>query len=138
MPILGWSAGLAIQHRIAAYDHWIAFSLLAWVGGRMIHEALREKDEKDVPADPTRGMSLVMLSIATSIDALAVGFSLAMLGIDIWMPAAVIGLVAGVLTVFGMLLGRRISGSWGPRVEVLGGLVLIAIGLKILLEHTLA
>jgi putative Mn2+ efflux pump MntP len=80
---------------------------------------------------------MVMLSVATSIDALAVGLSLAMLGVSVWRPAAVIGVVAGVLTVFGMLMGRRLGSNWGKRVEVCGGLVLIIIGLKILLEHTL-
>jgi len=75
--------------------------------------------------------------VATSIDALAVGFSLSVLGVAIWMPALVIGLVAGVLTVAGMLLGRRVGDRWGPRVEIAGGIILIGIGLKILLEHTL-
>lgn len=80
---------------------------------------------------------MVMLSVATSIDALAVGLSLAMLGVSVWRPAVVIGVVAGLLTVFGMLLGRRLGDRWGKRVEGCGGLVLCIIGLKILLEHTL-
>jgi len=136
MPIAGWLAGLAVQQWISAYDHWIAFVLLAVVGGRMIHEAFEEAEEK-VSTDPTKGITLIMLSVATSIDALAVGLSLAMLGVSVWLPAAVIGLVAGVLTVCGMLLGRRLGAKWGKRVEILGGLVLCGIGLKILLEHTL-
>jgi putative Mn2+ efflux pump MntP len=110
--------------------------LLAVVGGRMIMEAFDEKDDKAV-SDPTRGITMVMLSVATSIDALAVGLSLAMLRVSVWLPAAVIGVVAGVLTVIGMLLGRRLGDNWGKRVEVCGGLVLCIIGLKILLEHTL-
>ncbi len=137
MPVIGWLAGLTVQQWIAAYDHWIAFGLLTWVGGKMIHEAFHGDDEQAGASDPTRGMTMVMLSIATSIDALAVGLSLGMLGVSIWVPAAVIGVVAGILTVAGMLLGRRVSGIWGKRVEILGGLVLCGIGLKILLEHTL-
>lgn len=137
MPVLGWLAGLTVQQWIAAYDHWVAFLLLGLVGGKMIREALREPDEDAPPGDPTRGWTMVMLSVATSLDALAVGLTLAMLGVEIWVPSLVIGLVAGTLTVAGMLLGRRISGHWGPRVEIFGGLVLIAIGLKILVEHTL-
>lgn len=137
MPVLGWLAGLTVQQWIAAYDHWIAFTLLSLVGGKMIHEALSDTDEDAPAGDPTRGLTMVMLSVATSIDALAVGLTLAMLGVDIWIPALVIGLVAGSLTVAGMLLGRRISGHWGPRVEIFGGLVLFAIGIKILIEHTL-
>ncbi|PLX84632.1 MAG: hypothetical protein C0617_07270 [Desulfuromonas sp.] len=137
MPVLGWLAGLTVQQWISAYDHWIAFCLLMLVGGKMIYEAFSEKvAEKNAP-DPTRGMTLVVLSVATSIDALAVGLSLAVIGVEVWVPAAVIGLVAGGLTVAGMLLGRRIGEIWGARVEVLGGLVLCAIGIKILLEHTL-
>ena len=136
MPIAGWLVGMTVQKWIAAYDHWIAFVLLAVVGGRMIKEAFDE-DEDKAASDPTRGLTMVILSVATSIDALAVGLSLAMLGVSVWLPAAVIGVVACVLTVFGMLLGRRLGGDWGKRVEVCGGLVLCGIGLKILLEHTL-
>jgi putative Mn2+ efflux pump MntP len=138
MPVVGWLAGLTVQRWIAAYDHWVAFGLLAFVGGKMIYEAWREEGEEGKEtADPTRGLTLVLLSVATSIDALAVGLSLAMLRIAIWLPALVIGLVAGVLTVAGMLLGRRVGAAWGPRVEVVGGVVLVGIGIKILLEHTL-
>lgn len=136
MPIAGWMLGLTVQKWISDYDHWIAFGLLAVVGGRMILEALEEKEDKPA-SDPTRGLTMVMLSVATSIDALAVGLSLAMLGVSVWRPAMVIGIVAGVLTIIGMVLGRRLGQNWGKRVEVCGGLVLCLIGLKILLEHTL-
>jgi manganese efflux pump family protein len=136
MPIAGWAMGIAVQKWISAYDHWIAFVLLAFVGGRMILEAFEDKEEKGA-SDPTRGVTMIILSIATSIDALAVGLSLAMLNVSVWVPAAVIGVVASVLTVVGMLLGRRLGANWGKRVEVCGGIVLCGIGLKILLEHTL-
>ncbi len=136
MPIGGWLLGMTVQKWISAYDHWIAFALLAFVGGRMIREAF-EKDEDRGASDPTRGLTMVMLSVATSIDAFAVGLTIAMLGVSVWFPAAVIGVVAGVLTVAGMLLGRRLGDQWGQRVEVCGGVVLCLIGLKILLEHTL-
>jgi putative Mn2+ efflux pump MntP len=134
MPVIGWLAGQTIIQWVSAWDHWIAFSLLALIGGRMIHEAC-SGEEKAEDRDPTKGASLVLLSIATSIDALAVGFSLSVIGVSIWMPALVIGLVAGALTVIGMLLGGRIGDRWGPRVEIFGGLVLISIGIKILVEH---
>lgn len=139
MPILGWLAGTSIRAQIEAFDHWLAFALLALVGGKMLWEACHDDDEEqdERDHDPTRGLSLVMLSIATSIDALAVGLSLALLGVTIWTPALVIGLVAGILTVCGMLLGRRLGRAWGTGVEIFGGLVLLAIGVKILLEHTL-
>ena len=136
MPIAGWLVGMTVQKWISSYDHWIAFVLLAVVGGRMIWEAFDESEDKTA-SDPTRGLTMVMLSVATSIDALVVGLSLAMLDVSVWMPAAIIGVVAGVLTVMGMLLGRRLGNNWGRRVEICGGLVLCIIGLKILLEHTL-
>jgi putative Mn2+ efflux pump MntP len=131
MPIAGWLAGLTVQRWIAGYDRWAAFALLAFVGGKMLYEALRREEGKTA-ADPTRGFTLVMLSVATSLDALAVGLSLAMLGVSIWVPALVIGVVASALTVLGLLLGRRIGTVWGRRVEMLGGLLLCLIGLKLL------
>ena len=136
MPIIGWLAGLSIEHWIAPVDHWIAFGLLAVIGGKMIYEALKDADDDEVRrGDPTKGWSLVLLSIATSIDALAVGLSLALLGVSIWWPAVVIGLVAGAFTVVGMQLGTRFGALLGRRMEVVGGIVLIAIGVKILFEH---
>jgi len=136
MPIAGWLVGMTVQKWISAYGHWIAFVLLAFVGGRMIWEAFNDHEEK-AASDPTRGLTMVVLSVATSIDALAVGLSLAMLNVSVWLPAAVIGVVAGVLTVIGMLLGRRLRGNWGKRVEICGGMVLCGIGLNILLQNTL-
>lgn len=136
MPILGWSLGKAVYRSIATYDHWIAFVLLAFVGGKMLVEALYKKGENQPTAtDGTRGISLLILAIATSIDALAVGLSLSMLGVSIAFPALVIGLVCIGFTAAGMVLGRRIGALWGPRVEIFGGLVLIGIGIKILVEH---
>lgn len=137
MPILGWLAGMTVQQWISAYTHWVAFALLSFIGVKMIREACRGREDDAPRLDPTRGLTLVMLSLATSIDALAVGLSLAMLEIAIWLPAAVIGLVCGVVTVAGMFLGRRIGAGWGARVEIIGGLLLIVIGVKILLEQTI-
>jgi len=135
MPIIGWLAGLSVERWIAPVDHWIAFGLLAVIGCKMIHEALKDDDEETRRGDPTKGWSLVLLSVATSIDALAVGLSLALLDVSIWWPAVVIGLVAGAFTTMGMQLGKRFGGLLGRRMEVVGGIVLIAIGVKILVEH---
>jgi putative Mn2+ efflux pump MntP len=137
MPVIGWLAGVSIRNQIESFDHWLAFGLLSLVGGKMLWDAWQGAEDTPREGDPTRGMSLVLLSIATSIDALAVGLSLAVLGVTIWTPALVIGIIAGILTVCGMLLGRRLGRAWGSRVEIFGGLVLIAIGVKILLEHML-
>ncbi len=136
MPVIGWAAGHAAYDYIAAFDHWIAFGLLAFVGGRMILGA-SNAEEESYPSDPTSGWELLTLSVATSIDALAVGLSLAMVGSTILVPALVIGIVAAALTVVGMVLGRRIGSLWGKRLEIVGGLILIAIGIRILIEHLL-
>lgn len=135
MPTLGWLAGFEIQDYISSFDHWIAFGLLAFVGGKMLREAFHEEDPGARSFDPTRGWHLVLLSVATSIDALAVGLSLAMLGNPIAQPAVIIGFVCLLMTILGMYLGRRIGQKWGPRVEILGGIILISIGAKILVEH---
>jgi manganese efflux pump family protein len=135
MPIIGWSVGSALYSYISVYDHWVGFGLLAFVGGKMIWESLHKTAEERALSDPTSGWALVLLSVATSIDALAVGLSLAMIGSTIAVPAIVIGLVAATFTASGMMLGRQIGTLWGKRVEALGGLVLIAIGIKILIEH---
>jgi manganese efflux pump family protein len=136
MPTIGWAAGSMARRYVGNVDHWIALGLLAIVGGRMIHGALGEAEGKRASRkDPTSGWSLVMLSVATSIDALAVGLTLAMLGSAILVPAVVIGLITAAFTTVGVLLGRRIGSAWGQRVEVLGGLILIAIGIKIVIEH---
>jgi putative Mn2+ efflux pump MntP len=138
MPALGWAVGQAVYRWVGQVDHWIAFCLLAFVGGRMVWGALQPEEEARRPGDATRGWSLVMLSVATSVDALAVGLTLAMLGTRILVPALVIGLVAGALTAAGMVLGRWIGTAWGKRVEVAGGVILIAIGIRIVWEHVIA
>jgi putative Mn2+ efflux pump MntP len=135
MPTLGWSMGAAVSRYLSEYDHWIAFFLLALVGTRMISGMSGGDEGKPRAKDPTSGWQLVLLSIATSVDALAVGLSLALVGSSIVVPAIVIGVVAGSLTVVGMLLGRRIGIFWGKRVEVIGGLVLVAIGVQIVIKH---
>ncbi len=135
MPLIGWAVGRAVHRWVSSFDHWVAFALLAFVGGRMVWGALHDGEEEGAAGDTTRGWSLVILSVATSIDALAVGLSLAMVGTSILVPVLVIGLVAAVLTTTGMVLGRWIGVAWGKRFEVLGGLILIAIGVKIVGEH---
>lgn len=135
MLVLGWLFGSVAYTLLSSFDHWIAFSLLAFVGARMIWGALHEAPE--IVPDRTRGWDLVMLSVATSIDALAVGLSLAIIHIAIAFPALVIGIVAAVLTIVGMMIGRRVGLLWGKRVEVLGGFILIVVGLNILWEHML-
>lgn len=138
MPMAGWGAGLTIHSLIEKVDHWVAFALLVFIGVRMIIEALkREPESKIDKPDPTKGVTMVMLSVATSIDAFAVGLSLSFLRVSIWWPALVIGLVAGLFTIIGLHLGRFLSGGsrLGQYAELIGGLVLLGIGVKILYEH---
>ncbi len=137
MPVIGWLAGLSLQSFVAAWSHWIAFALLVWIGVRMIREALRDDEERNSQADPSRGLTMVALSVATSIDALAVGLTLAMIDVAIWLPSLVIGLVACGFTIAGLLLGCRAGERWGRRVEVAGGVILILIGGKILFSALL-
>lgn len=137
MPVIGWLAGVGLRSYIEIFSHWLAFGLLFLIGAKMCRDALTIEEEQQDRKDPTRGLSLVMLSVATSIDALAVGFSLAVLGVTIWMPALVIGITAALFTLGGMLLGQRLGTLWSSKVELAGGLLLIAIGTKILLENTL-
>lgn len=134
MPIIGWFAGTSFAAQIAQWDHWVAFGLLSLIGGKMGLEGLKSQ-EQELSGDPSRGLMMVSLSIATSIDALAVGLSFAMLQVSIWIPAAVIGLITGALSTFGVLFGNRIGNRWRRGATLCGSVVLIGIGLKILISH---
>ncbi len=141
MPVTGWFLGLSVQKHIEDYDHWLAFGLLSFVGLRMLKEAWdnrnKPEDECCTCADPTTGGTLLLLGIATSIDALAVGLSMALIKTDIWLPAVIIGAVCFCITAIGMHLGRWVcrAGSLGDKANALGGLVLVTIGLGILHDH---
>ncbi len=136
MTVAGWAAGESVVRYISRYDHWVAFALLLFVGGRMIHESFeRETAHKAERRDPTALGALLVLGVATSLDALAVGLSMAALHASILYPAAVIGVVSFVITVIGMKLGPALGKAIGRRAELFGGLVLIAIGVKILADH---
>ena len=130
MPVLGWLAGSQLAAQVRAFDHWIAFGLLGFVGGKMLLEAHRGQDAQS-KTDPTRGLMLVTLSVATSIDALAVGVSLAMLDVSVWLPSAVIGVVTATLSSLGIIFGSRLGSRWSRTARLLGGLVLIGIGIHL-------
>ena len=138
MPVIGWLGGMTVADLVSAFDHWIAFGLLALIGSRMIYGAVKGEDEIESTNDPTRGFTLIMLSIATSIDALAVGLSLAMLEVSIWYPSVIIGVVAAGMTALGASIGSRLGARFGKRMEFIGGAVLIAIGIRILVGHMIA
>ena len=137
MPVLGWFAGQGALSYVAAWDHWVVFGLLGFIGLKAIVEALRkgEQTPASAQADPTRGLSLVALSTATSIDALAVGFSFSMLQVKVWYPSVVIGFITAALTTLGLGLGSKTRARYGRAVEVAGGVILIGIGVKVLADH---
>ena len=135
-PLVGWALGLAASGFVAAIDHWIAFVLLALVGGKMIVESFRARD-CEAPESPGKGMiALVLTAIGTSIDAAAVGVTLALLDANIVVIALAIGFATFSMATLGMLLGSRLGTRFGAWVELAGGLALVAIGTNILIEHT--
>ena len=136
IPVLGWILGRTIVDHISSVDHWVAFGLLTIVGVRMIRSGIKSS-EQNIRKDPSRGLTLIMLSIATSIDALAIGLSLAMLEVDIWYPSIIIGIVTAALSLAAIKLGNQLGILFGKRMEFIGGAILIAIGFRILLSHLL-
>ena len=137
MPVLGWLAGRTVVGLIGKYDHWVAFVLLAVVGGRMIWESFHPASDHVKKTDTTKGFPLVTLSIATSIDALAVGLSFAFLKVNMVMASLIIGIVAFAVTVTGFTIGKKASKLVGKRAEAVGGIILLAIGIRILVSHIL-
>ncbi len=135
MPLLGGAVGMAIGARIGSFDHWVAFGVLAVIGGKMIYEAGFIAREEKKTHNPLDLRILLVLAVATSLDALAVGFSLSVLATDIYRAAAVIGLVTFAICFAGVLIGDRIGHLCEDKVEILGGLILVGIGVKILVQH---
>ena len=136
MPFIGWLAGLGLRDFISGVDHWIAFGLLTLIGGKMIYESLKaEATQRE--GSPLSLFLLLGLSIATSIDALAVGVSFAFLKISIGASVSIIGIVTFILSFIGVIAGNRVGRFLKGRIEVAGGFILIGIGVKILIEHSL-
>ncbi|MCX8063592.1 MAG: manganese efflux pump MntP family protein [Candidatus Hydrogenedentes bacterium] len=148
MPILGWATGNQLGKWFSDYDHWLAFFILVGLGIKMIYQSVSERDvqqekkqevvEKYDGRDPTRGLSLIVLSIATSIDAYAVGLTFSIIGVSVWFPAFWIGLTTSFFTLLGMRIGSFMGYKFGKWIEVLGALILILIGCRILLQHVLS
>lgn len=135
MTLLGWLAGKTVVTYISTVDHWVAFALLAFVGVRMIRGGLKQAGEEPAIPDPSRGLTLVMLSIATSIDALAVGLSLALLDVNVLWSALLIGGVSAILSLVGLHLGNQLGLRFGKSMEILGGIILLGIGLRVVITH---
>ena len=134
MPLIGSLAGLTLREYIAHYDHWIAFGLLVAVGGKMIYESLKIKSVEENP-DPSNIFVLLVLSVATSIDALAVGITLSLIAGSIIVAVIIIGLITFILSYLGVYIGKRFGHFFESKIEALGGIILIGIGTKVLIEH---
>lgn len=137
MPAIGWFGGSRLADSLAGFDHWIAFVLLAAIGIKMIVEGIRGDCDAPSKKDPTRGIVLLMLAIATSIDALAVGLSFGLVRSPIVVPVVIIGVVAAAFSAVGILFGRRLGCAFGKRMEIAGGVILVLIGAKIAVEHVI-
>jgi putative Mn2+ efflux pump MntP len=136
MPVIGWYGAIHIKDYIAAYDHWIAFVLLSLIGLKMIYESFSIKETEDsTRGEPFSFKWLILLGIATSIDALVVGVTYGLLGVSILLPAVIIGLVTLLFSTAGFILGCKLGHIFENRIEIFGGMVLIGIGTKILIEH---
>ena len=134
MPLIGWLLGAAFADMIAAVDHWIAFVLLCLIGGNMIREALGHEEEED--CNPSLApLTMLVLAVATSIDALAVGVTFAFLRVDILPAIALIGVCTFVISAIGVKVGNVFGSRYKSKAELFGGVVLVLIGVKILLEH---
>lgn len=134
MPIVGWIVGIQVANLFAEIDHWIAFAILSYIGIRMSREAIANEPET-IKNNPSKGKNLILLSIATSIDALAVGFSLALLNIEVFFPAVCVGLITGFLSLIGIYLGKYFGNRFSRLAKIIGGVILIVIGVKIVVEH---
>jgi manganese efflux pump family protein len=137
MPLLGWLIGSEVKGLISDYDHWVAFGLLSIIGIKMIYEGLKKEEERK-DFNPFKPLVLIGMAVATSIDALIVGVSFAFITVNIFISIGVIGFLTYVVAMLGMLFGKK-AGKWfGKKMEIAGGLILIGMGVKILLEHLMA
>ncbi len=134
MPIIGYWGGSSVGYVIRDFDHWIAMALLLFIGLKMIGDSF-SREEKAGVKDPSRGLTLLLLSVATSIDALAVGLSIGVLGKPIILPSVIIGIVCSLFSIAGIRLGKKVGSLLGQRAERIGGIILIIIGIKIVIEH---
>lgn len=134
MTLLGWLAGSTIAHFIALFDHWIAMILLGYVGVNMVRSGFNP-DGECYGENPSKGKTLMILCVATSLDALAVGLGMAMINAPVFVPSILIGVVASGLSAIGLFAGNRLGEAFGKRMEVVGGLILIGIGLRIVFSH---
>lgn len=134
MPVVGYLAGLSVRQYVSNYDHWIAFGILAAVGLKMIYESFKIKEERKTP-NPANLAVVLVLAVATSIDALAVGITLSLITHAIVLAVIIIGVITFGLSFAGVYIGKRFGHFFEGGIEIVGGLVLIALGIKIVIQH---
>ncbi len=134
MTVVGWLLGSTVAALIDGIDHWVALAMLGYVGINMLRSGLSVNKES-YATDPSRGKTLMMLCVATSLDALAVGISMAMIRAEVWIPSAIIGIVCLILSTVGLVAGSKLGEKFGKRMEIVGGLILIGIGIRVLITH---
>lgn len=136
MPLIGWFVGAQLTDMINSYDHWIIFGLLAYLGINMIRNSKKAAEEENEDfCELVSWREIIMLAFATSLDALAIGLTFAFMDVNVWGASSLIGVVAFIISLVGVFLGQQLKRFLGGREEVLGGIVLIVIGLKVLLQH---
>lgn len=135
MPLIGWLLGKQFEKYITSIDHWIAFILLGFIGGKMIYDSFHEKDDEKSEKDEFDIKELLLMAVATSIDALAVGITFAFLKTNIWSAITIIGLTTFALSAAGVFIGHKFGAKYKNKSELAGGVILVLIGVKILLEH---
>lgn len=139
MPLMGWFIGKRIESLVVSFDHWLAFGLLTLIGGRMIAESLKNDEDKK-PINPLNPKMLLLISLATSIDALIIGvtFALSYKNLNLYLSTFIIGFTTFFFSMLGILFGKKTGMKFGKKMEILGGIILFLIGLKILIEHMIA
>ena len=135
MPLIGWFIGKKIESMVSSFDHWLAFGLLTIIGGRMILESLKKSEEEKKKINPLDPKVLLGMSIATSIDALIVGISFAFISINLYLTTFIIGFTTFFFSMLGILFGKKTGSRFGNKMEIIGGIILISMGIKILHEH---
>lgn len=135
MPLIGWAIGISFAEYIEKIDHWVAFILLAVIGGKMIFEAIKEEEKNEKEEKSYSNKRFVILAIATSIDALAVGISFAFLNVNILSATSIIAIITFITCMIGVYLGKVLGKIFGSKAEIVGGAILIIIGIKILIDH---
>lgn len=133
MPVLGWLGGITIRNWIEPFDHWVALGILALLGGKMILESRKKSNDKNI--DPLDIKVIISMALATSIDALAVGISFAIIEVNMFLAVIIIGSVTFIASMLGILFGKKTGSHFGQKMEIIGGIILIIIGIKIVIEH---